>query len=77
MKGLSKRKKYQINFAVDKCWAQYDNGIIDRRSAMALATYEVLILLKGTVTRGSFVYHSNFSVVHSFVENRFINWVMP
>lgn len=73
MRGLSKKKKCQINCAVSKCWDRYECGIIDRRVAVALATYEVLILLKRTVVRGSFVYHSNISAVHSYVENCFIN----
>lgn len=77
MKGLSKKKKYQLANTVNKCWSAYEHGIIDRRVAVALATYDVLILLKRTVVRGSFVYHSNINVVHSYVENCFINWVMP
>lgn len=77
MRGLSKKKKYQLANAVNKCWSAYERGVIDRRTAVALATYEVLMLLKRTVVRGTYVYHSNIGAIHSYVENCFINWVMP
>lgn len=73
MRGLSKKKKYQVVNVVNKCWSYYENGVIDRRVAVALATYEVLTLLKGTVVRGTFMYHSNITAVVNCIESQFTN----
>lgn len=77
MNGLTKNKRYQIDNIVNKYWSQYEDGVMDRNSAITRSTYEVLLLLNGSTVRGSSVTHPHLFTVEGFVENCFIAWVSP